>query len=61
MRRRTNFADPDYEPTDEELGELIHEAFAPVLEARDPRLEALRERIRLRAAELRLALERSPK
>jgi hypothetical protein len=47
MRRRTNFADPDYEPTDEELGELIHEAFAPVLEARDPRLEALRERIRV--------------
>ena len=30
MRRVTNFGDPDYEPTDEELAELMHEAFADV-------------------------------
>ena len=30
MRRVTNFGDPSYEPTDEELAELMHEAFAEV-------------------------------
>jgi hypothetical protein len=30
MRRVTNFGDPSYEPTDEELAELMHEAFADV-------------------------------
>lgn len=30
MSRVTNFGDPDYEPTDEELAELMHEAFADV-------------------------------
>jgi len=30
MARATNFGDPSYEPTDEELAELMHEAFAEV-------------------------------
>lgn len=30
MARATNFGDPSYEPTDEELAELMHEAFADV-------------------------------
>ena len=30
MARVTNFGDPSYEPTDEELAELMHEAFADV-------------------------------
>jgi hypothetical protein len=28
--RRINFGDPSFEPTDEELAELMHEAFADV-------------------------------
>lgn len=30
MARVTNFGDPSFEPTDEELAELMHEAFAEV-------------------------------
>ena len=30
MARPTNFGDPNYEPTDEELAELMHEAFAEI-------------------------------
>jgi hypothetical protein len=30
MARATNFGDPSFEPTDEELAELMHEAFAEV-------------------------------
>jgi hypothetical protein len=30
MSRVTNFGDPSYEPTDEELAELMREAFADV-------------------------------
>jgi hypothetical protein len=30
MERVTNFGDPSYEPSDEELAELMHEAFADV-------------------------------
>ena len=30
MARVTNFGDPTYEPTDEELAELMREAFADV-------------------------------
>jgi hypothetical protein len=30
MSRATNFGDPSFEPTDEELAELMHEAFADV-------------------------------
>jgi hypothetical protein len=30
MARVTNVGDPSYEPTDEELAELMHEAFADV-------------------------------
>jgi DNA-binding transcriptional regulator YbjK len=30
VARVTNFGDPSFEPTDEELAELMHEAFAEV-------------------------------
>lgn len=30
VARATNFGDPSFEPTDEELAELMHEAFAEV-------------------------------
>jgi hypothetical protein len=30
MARATNFGDPSFEPTDEELADLMHEAFAEV-------------------------------
>ncbi len=45
MRRNTNFADPSYEPTDEELAELMHEAFAGIKEAREKSLVEMRARI----------------
>ena len=40
---RRNLADPDYEPTDEELVELAHEAFAGVREANEAALARMRE------------------
>ena len=40
-----NLADPDYEPTDEELQRLSHEAFAPIREAKAREDEARRQRI----------------
>lgn len=41
----TNFADPDREPTDEELAELMREAFAGVAAANERALAAMGERI----------------
>jgi hypothetical protein len=45
QERRVNFADPDFEPSDEELVQLSREAFAGILEAREKSLAELRERI----------------
>lgn len=45
MSGRTNLADPDREPTDEELVELSREAFAGVPLANERALRALREHI----------------
>jgi hypothetical protein len=42
---RRNFADPEYEPSDEDLAELIHETFAGIAEAREESLRQMRERI----------------
>ena len=49
MARVVNFADPDFEPTDEDLIALSKEAFAGVGERRRAALERLRSEI----AELR--------
>jgi hypothetical protein len=49
MARITNFGDPSFEPTDEELAELMHEAFADV----PARNAAALARIRREIAELR--------
>lgn len=54
MSERTNLADPDREPTDEELVELSREAFAGVPLANELALRALREQI---AAESKKVLE----
>ena len=40
-----NLASPDYEPSDADLVELMHEAFAGVREANEESLRQLRERI----------------
>jgi hypothetical protein len=49
MARATNFGDPSFEPTDEELTELMHEAFADV----PARNAAARASLRREIAELR--------
>lgn len=41
----TNLADPDYEPTDEDLVQIAQEAFAGIATARAASLEATRARI----------------
>jgi hypothetical protein len=40
--RQPNLADPDFEPTDEELGLLMRRAFADVTKRRDEAHERLR-------------------
>lgn len=45
MERVTNFGDPSYEPTDEELAELMHEAFAEVAARNAAAMAKLHERI----------------
>jgi hypothetical protein len=48
---RRNFASADYEPTDADLIELSHEAFAGLREARDASMLRLREQIASARAE----------
>jgi hypothetical protein len=56
---RPNLANPTREPTDEELGELMREAFAEGRLARQQVLAELHERIRRERVRLRaLRLER---
>ena len=45
MNRTRNLADPDYEPTDEDLAELMRSAFAGLKEAREESLREMRARI----------------
>lgn len=52
----TNLADPDREPTDEELEALSREAFAGVSAAHDRALLALRARIEEESARVLAAL-----
>jgi hypothetical protein len=53
MARPRNFADPDYEPTDKDLRELMREAFAGLREAREQSLREMRARIAVAQAEAR--------
>jgi hypothetical protein len=60
MERVTNFGDPSYEPTDEDLADLMHEAFADVPGRRAAALARLHHEItRLREDALAL-LEHPP-
>ena len=53
MARKPNFADPDFEPTDAELAELVHEAFADVADRNREALARLHQQVmQLRAAAL---------
>lgn len=45
MADRVNLADPTYEPSDEDLKRLMHEAFAGLREAREQSLVEMRTRI----------------
>lgn len=45
MTRVTNFGDPSFEPTDEELAELMREAFADVPARSAAALSRIREEI----------------
>jgi hypothetical protein len=49
--KHPNLADPDFEPTDEQLQELVRRAFAGVSEANARALKALHERIAVEGAE----------
>lgn len=52
----TNLADPDREPSDEELAQLSHAAFAGVAAANERALAALRARIEAESARVLEAL-----
>ena len=45
VARKVNLADPDFEPTDDELQQLVHEAFAEVAAQRTESAARLRARI----------------
>ncbi len=60
MARRVNLADPDFEPTDDELRQLSARAFAGVAAAHERALARLRDEIAAARAEaLRAFQERS--
>lgn len=45
MKRAPNFADPDFEPTDEQLEQLSREAFADVARKNEEALARLRAQV----------------
>jgi hypothetical protein len=53
MANRVNLADPEFEPSDEDLARLMHDAFAGLAEARAESLRAMRARIAALAREAR--------
>ena len=56
-----NLADPDFDPSDEQLAELVHRAFAGVAEAHAQSLKVLHEQIARQGAEARQSwLARTP-
>jgi hypothetical protein len=52
MDGKINLADPDFEPSDEQLQELMRRAFAHVPEQNERRLRLMHERIKLGRIEL---------
>jgi len=48
-----NLADPDYEPSDEDIAGLMRSAFGGLKEAREKSLVEMRDRIKLRQTEIR--------
>lgn len=50
MKRQPNLRDPEFEPTDEELAELMHSAFAEVRAEREARERAVADEIAARIA-----------
>lgn len=52
MDWKINLADPDFEPSDEQLQELMRRAFAHLTEEDELRLRLMRERIALGRVEL---------
>ncbi len=52
MNGYKNLADPDFEPTDEQLLELSRRAFAHIREENELRLQKMRERIQKGRVEL---------
>ncbi|MBK9644291.1 MAG: hypothetical protein IPO67_03930 [Deltaproteobacteria bacterium] len=50
MKRKINLRDPEFEPTDEELAELMHSAFAQVRAKREARERAVADEISARVA-----------
>jgi hypothetical protein len=54
MKRKINLRDPEFEPTDEELAELMHSAFAGVRAEREARERAVAEQIAARVAKWRV-------
>ena len=45
MNARGNLADPAYEPSDDDLARLMHDAFEHVIDAREESLRSMRARI----------------
>ena len=50
MKRKINLRDPEFEPTDEEIKELMHSAFAQVRAKREARERAVADEISARVA-----------
>lgn len=53
MSSRRNLADPTYEPSDEDLGELMAAAFGPLEQERERSLREMRDRIARMQREVR--------
>ena len=47
MSVRVNLSDPAYEPSDDDLARLMHDAFEGLRDAREESLRAMRARIEL--------------
>jgi len=59
MTERRNLADPEYEPTDEDLQGLAREAFAHVRGAHERALSQLRDEIAVERAEVLARIRRA--
>lgn len=59
MIARGNLADPTYEPSDEDLAGLMHDAFSGLGRAREESLTAMRARIERLQAEARARFDAS--